>query len=182
MYVAGPSSCGPTTIDQTPMVRQASAQRRHASAHCLQCSMSCAAHCLAHQSQTFAHSAQITSWNGLLRAMASAHSLHSTAHSMQQAGQSFGLSLPTICEKQLPHAVAQVSQAVMHALMASVRWWLVMISSSVSHERIFPLGASVSAPIQLPLLAHCPAGSDHALGPWVANTRDDPSRSINTTS
>ena len=124
--MADPLSCRPATVDQPPIVRQASAQRRHASAHCLQCAMSCAAHCSAHQSQTFAHSAQMSFWNGLLRAMASAHSRHRAAHSMQQAGQSFELSLPTICEKQLPHSVAQVSHAVMHALMASVRWWLMM--------------------------------------------------------
>jgi len=83
--------------------------------------MSCASHCSAHQSQIFAHSAQISFWNGLLRAMASAHIRHMAAHSMQQAGQSFELSLPTMCVKQLPHSVAHSSHAVMQALTASVR-------------------------------------------------------------
>jgi hypothetical protein len=43
------------------------------------------------------------------------------AHSMHQAGQSFELSLPTMCVKQLPHSVAHSSHAVMQALTASVR-------------------------------------------------------------
>jgi hypothetical protein len=93
--------------DQPAILRQASAQRRQASAQRLQWSMSCASHCFAHQSQMSAHSLQICLMNGLLRAIASAHKRHIAAHSMQQAGQAFLLSLPTICAKQLPHSVAQ---------------------------------------------------------------------------
>ena len=77
--------------------------------------MSCASHCSAHQEQTFAHSALSSLAKGLLRANASAHRRQSAAHSMQQAGQSFGLSLPTMWLKQLPHSVAQSLHAAMQS-------------------------------------------------------------------
>jgi hypothetical protein len=60
-----------------------------------------------------AHSAQSCFENGLLRAIASTHKRQMAAHSMQQAGQALMLSLPTMCEKQLPHAVAQRLQLSM---------------------------------------------------------------------
>jgi len=110
----------PQPIDQA-MARQAVAQRRHASAHFWQCSMSWAAHCSAHQSQIFAQSAQMSFANGLLRAIASAQSRQIAAQSMQQAGQSFGLSFPTMWLKQLPHSVAQSLHAAMHSRTAWVR-------------------------------------------------------------
>jgi hypothetical protein len=78
--------------------------------------MSCAPHCAAHQSQTSAHSLQTCFAKGLLRAIASAHNRQIAAHSMQQAGQAFLLSTPTMCEKQVPHAVAHSLQAVMQSL------------------------------------------------------------------
>jgi hypothetical protein len=56
---------------------------------------------------------QISLEKGLFRAVASAHKRQIAAHSMQQAGQALTLSLPTMCEKQLPHAVAQTLQASM---------------------------------------------------------------------
>jgi len=60
-----------------------------------------------------AHSVQSCLANGLLRAVASAHKRQIAAHSIQQAGQALTLSFPTMCEKQLPHAVAQTLQASM---------------------------------------------------------------------
>jgi hypothetical protein len=107
--------------DQPATFVQASAHRRHASAHAWQWSMSWAPHCSAHQAQTFAHSSHVSFAKGLLRANASAHSRHSAAHSMQQAGQAFLLVLPTMWVKQLPHAVAQSLHAAMQSRMACVR-------------------------------------------------------------
>ncbi len=63
-----------------------------------------------------AHSLQVCLANGLLRAIASAHNRQIAAHSMQQAGHSFMLSLPTMWAKQLPHSVAQSLQAAMQSL------------------------------------------------------------------
>lgn len=83
--------------------------------------MSCAAHCSAHHSQIFAHRAHNSLWKGLFRAIASAHRRQIAAHSMQQAGQSFVLPLPTMWLKQLPHSVAQSLQAAMQSRMAWVR-------------------------------------------------------------
>jgi hypothetical protein len=59
---------------------------------------------------------QICLANGLLRAIASAHKRQIAAHSMQQAGQAFLLTLPLMCAKQLPHSVAQSLQAAMQSL------------------------------------------------------------------
>jgi hypothetical protein len=64
-----------------------------------------------------AHSLQICAANGLFRAMASAHKRHIAAHSMQHDGHALVLSLPTMCEKQLPHSVAQ-------RLQASMQFWV----------------------------------------------------------
>nr|WP_256207697.1 hypothetical protein [Nitrosomonas sp. Nm166] len=97
-------------------LRQASAQRRQASAHRLQDSMSCDSHSFAHQSQISAHSLQICCANGLLREIASAANRQIAAQSIQQAGQSLGLALPTISAQQLPHSVAQSLQAAMQSL------------------------------------------------------------------
>jgi len=44
-----------------------------------------------------AHSLHICFAKGLLRAIASAHSRQIAEHSMQHAGQSFLLSVPTMC-------------------------------------------------------------------------------------
>jgi hypothetical protein len=119
--MAGSREHEPAIADHAVIERHACAHRRQASAHWRQCSISCAAHCSAHQSQTLAHKAQVSLRKGLLRATASAHKRHSAEHSIQQAGQSFGLSLPIMCVKQLPHSVAQSLQAPMQARMASVR-------------------------------------------------------------
>jgi hypothetical protein len=64
-----------------------------------------------------AHSLQICLANGLLRAMASAHKRQIAAHSIQHDGQAMMLSLPTMCEKQLPHSVAQRLQVSMQSLL-----------------------------------------------------------------
>jgi hypothetical protein len=60
-----------------------------------------------------AHNLQSCLANGLLRAVASAHKRQIAAHSTQHAGQALTLSLPTMCEKQMPHAVAQTLQVSM---------------------------------------------------------------------
>ncbi|MEJ7747251.1 MAG: hypothetical protein WKF61_11020 [Luteimonas sp.] len=56
-----------------------------------------------------------------MRAIASAQRRQIAAHSIQQAGQSLMLSLPTMWLKQLPHSVAQSLQAAMQSRMAWVR-------------------------------------------------------------
>jgi len=68
-----------------------------------------------------AHSPQVCLANGLFRAIASTHNRQIAAHSMQQAGQLFLLSLPTMCEKQLPHSITQSFQAAMQSLALWVR-------------------------------------------------------------
>jgi hypothetical protein len=95
-----PASPTSTPIDHPAIFRHASAHLWQASAHCLQGPMSCAPHSFAHQSQISAHSLHSCFANGLWRAIASAHNRQMAAHSMQQAGQAFFDSLPTMCAKQ----------------------------------------------------------------------------------
>jgi hypothetical protein len=78
--------------------------------------MSCAPQFFAHQSQASAHRAPICFTNGLWRAIASAQSLQSAEHSMQQLGQALSLALPVMCAKQWPQSVAQSLQAAMQSL------------------------------------------------------------------
>jgi hypothetical protein len=58
---------------------------------------------------------QICLANGLLRAIASAQKRQIAAHSTQHAGHALALAMPTMCEKQLPHSVAQTLQLSMQA-------------------------------------------------------------------
>jgi hypothetical protein len=62
-----------------------------------------------------AHNLQSCFANGLLRAIASAHKRQIAAHSIQHAGQALALSMPIMCEKQLPHSVAQTLHLSMQA-------------------------------------------------------------------
>jgi hypothetical protein len=72
--------------------------------------------------------------NGLLRAIASAHNRQIAAHSTQQAGQLFLLSLPTIPAKQLPRRGRTVV-----AGGDTVLGFLVQMMTHVVFHVVFPL-------------------------------------------
>ena len=97
------------------MARQASAHFRELWAQVLQCSWSCCSQFSAQRSQALAHSSQASFENGPSLASSVAHARQAAAQSMQQAGQSFMLSLPAIMARQWSQSAAQERQVWMQS-------------------------------------------------------------------